>query len=262
MKLFDNDIFNISRIYRVDKYVTTDSVVNKNIMQKYSSNPKAYEMIFFVSGENTTHFCGINIKDCENSLRYLPKGNFEGKYEVKSTKPGYCIDVYFDTYEDMPQTAVGFQNFGFLKDYFIKIYKIWNEKKTDYYIKSMRVMYDIILEMRKKRRKYMNMGQYAMLNNAERYIKENYTKSEFDYRALCAESGLSYSYFSELFIKRYGMSPVKYVTKLKIDYAKELLVTNMYSITKIAEMCGFEDVYYFSNVFKKLNGVSPKKYLN
>ena len=56
------------------------------------------------------------------------------------------------------------------------------------------------------------------------------------------------------------MSPVRFVTKMKVDYAKELLVTNRYSIKQIAEMSGFEDASYFSKVFKKRTGFSPKNY--
>ncbi len=58
------------------------------------------------------------------------------------------------------------------------------------------------------------------------------------------------------------MSPVKYITQLRVEKAKELLITNRYKVSEIAEMCGFENVYYFSNVFKKQVGVSPKTYKN
>ena len=57
------------------------------------------------------------------------------------------------------------------------------------------------------------------------------------------------------------MSPRQYVTKMKIDYAKELLMINRYNISEIAELCGFENVYYFSNVFKKQVGISPIAYI-
>lgn len=56
------------------------------------------------------------------------------------------------------------------------------------------------------------------------------------------------------------MPPVKYLTQLRIEYAKELLITGRYSIGEIAEMCGFENVYYFSTVFKKHTGIPPSKY--
>ena len=56
------------------------------------------------------------------------------------------------------------------------------------------------------------------------------------------------------------MPPVKYVTMLKLDKAKELLITGHYTISEIVEICGFENIYYFSTVFKKHFGVSPKNY--
>ena len=93
------------------------------------------------------------------------------------------------------------------------------------------------------------------------FLIENFKSRNFDYNALCASSGLSYSYFKELFIAKYGMPPVKYLTYLRLEYAKELLITGRYSVGEIAEKCGFENVYYFSCVFKKSVGVSPKNYL-
>ena len=62
------------------------------------------------------------------------------------------------------------------------------------------------------------------------------------------------------FKKIFKMSPVRFVTKMRIDYAKELLVTNRRSVSEIAEMCGFSNTYYFSNVFKKQTGFSPSQY--
>ena len=55
------------------------------------------------------------------------------------------------------------------------------------------------------------------------------------------------------------MSPVKYVTALRLDHAKELLITGQYSVGEVAELCGFENVYYFSAVFKKTPGNTTKE---
>ena len=89
---------------------------------------------------------------------------------------------------------------------------------------------------------------------------ENFKNKDFDYTALCECTGMSYSYFKELFIAKYGMPPVKYITHLRLEYAKELLITGRYTVSEIASMCGFENVYYFSSVFKKNIGISPKSY--
>ena len=45
-----------------------------------------------------------------------------------------------------------------------------------------------------------------------------------------------------------------------MEKAKELLITGHYTVSEIAYECGFENVYYFSNVFKKIVGVSPTAY--
>ena len=91
-------------------------------------------------------------------------------------------------------------------------------------------------------------------------MSRHYHDVKFDYENLISLSGLSYSYFKKLFIDKYGCPPVKYITKLKINRACELLMTGKFSISEIANLCGFENVYYFSNVFKKHTGVSPKNY--
>lgn len=108
---------------------------------------------------------------------------------------------------------------------------------------------------------YLSGIQKRHLQKAHEYIMENYRNPDFDYKGLCHASALEYAYFSELFKKTFKMSPVRFVTKLRIDYAKELLVTNRRSVSEIAEMSGFSNAYYFSTVFKKQTGFSPSQYL-
>ena len=91
-------------------------------------------------------------------------------------------------------------------------------------------------------------------------MSNHYCDYKFDYEEFVSLSGLSYSYFKKLFIQKYGMPPVKYVNSLKIKRACELLATNNFTVSEIAEICGFENTYYFSTVFKNYVGVSPKNY--
>ncbi len=59
------------------------------------------------------------------------------------------------------------------------------------------------------------------------------------------------------FKKHYGKTPNRVITDLRIQKAKELLSATDCSISQIAEDCGFDNVYYFSNAFKKETGISP-----
>lgn len=244
----------------VDMYTTTDEMIKENRVAIYGNNPKSYELIFYIDGHTITDFNNVIVENKKNSVRYLPKGKIKGEHKVERIKPSVCIDVYFDTTDEMPTVALGFDGQDNLSDKFLKLYHIWNAKKPGYYAKSMSLFYEIIYLLKKCAETYISPDRKSELDLAYNYILEHYKDYKFDYRDLCESTGLSYSYFSELFNQKYGMSPVKLITKMKIDFAKELLITGHYSISEIAEKCGFENVYYFSNVFKRLVGVSPKNY--
>ncbi|HOK04171.1 MAG TPA: helix-turn-helix domain-containing protein [Victivallales bacterium] len=72
---------------------------------------------------------------------------------------------------------------------------------------------------------------------------------------------MSKAYFSSFFSKSVGMSPVKFINRMKIERAQFLLLQGKLSIKEVAIELGFEDVYYFSRVFKRIVGLSPKHYI-
>ena len=74
--------------------------------------------------------------------------------------------------------------------------------------------------------------------------------------------GLSPSHFSHIFQSRVGESPIARYNRLKIDLAAQLLTTTDMKINQISFKVGFEDAYYFSRLFSRLKGVSPKHWRN
>ena len=71
---------------------------------------------------------------------------------------------------------------------------------------------------------------------------------------------LSVSHYSSLFRSKLGLSPIDYFIKLKIHYACQLLSQTEFKVNLIAEKIGYDDSFYFSRLFKKINGKSPKAY--
>ncbi len=71
---------------------------------------------------------------------------------------------------------------------------------------------------------------------------------------------LSRSYLSRIFKQEMSCSLTAYISRLRIEKSKELLLDNKINIVDIAYMVGFEDQSYFTKVFKQLCGVSPGKY--
>ena len=257
--MFDGINVAVTKIYSVSKYVAPEGCYEK--VMHYPTHTRCYELVYFVSGGSKTHFCGVDLQDEPGSLRLMPKGKFAGEYRVGSIMPGYCIDVYFDCNEELATAAEGLLGMDFLRDKFEKIFKLWQMKNPGYYESCMMLFYEIIREIKLHKRKYLPSDKLFRLEESYAYLLENYRSKSFDYKALADCSGLGYSYFSELFSSAYGTSPVKLVTRLRLDFAKELLISARYKIGEIAELCGFENVYYFSKVFKDNVGVSPKKYM-
>ncbi len=68
---------------------------------------------------------------------------------------------------------------------------------------------------------------------------------------------MSVSLFRKLFFDCYGMSPVKYRNKLRIDRAQMLLSEGDLSVAEVAELSGFKNPSYFCRLFKKMTGHSP-----
>ena len=95
-------------------------------------------------------------------------------------------------------------------------------------------------------------------------IIRNYSKSEFALDEFIRKMPFHYDYLRKLFKKEMGVSPLEYMTSLRMKSAETLLTamwTNEYTISEIAQMCGYENSLYFSRVFKKHFGCAPSNYV-
>ena len=91
------------------------------------------------------------------------------------------------------------------------------------------------------------------------YINTNY-KCKMDNDILAGMCNMSKSRFIGMFSRQMGISPIAYVTRVRINVARELLVSSDISITDIASACGYDDPLYFSRVFKKIAGCCPRDF--
>lgn len=93
-----------------------------------------------------------------------------------------------------------------------------------------------------------------------KYINENY-EGRISIADLAERAGLSPSYFEAEFKRVMGCTPIEYINGLRVDRSIELLLSGNYTIGEIAEMVGFNDIFYFSRVFKSKKGISPSNYI-
>lgn len=100
------------------------------------------------------------------------------------------------------------------------------------------------------------------LKRAITYIKNHYTES-ITLDDLCGASFISKQMLIRYFNKYLGKSPLVYITEYKINLIKSLLLSSSdVSIKEICTIFGFEDQCYFSRIFKKYTGKTPRNYRN
>jgi YesN/AraC family two-component response regulator len=71
---------------------------------------------------------------------------------------------------------------------------------------------------------------------------------------------LSPSYLSKLFKTATGQNFNSYLNNLRIEHAKQLMLSGLGDLESVALTVGYEDQSYFTKVFKRLTGVTPKKF--
>lgn len=89
---------------------------------------------------------------------------------------------------------------------------------------------------------------------------ENHFSQPITMEELSHTSGYSDRQLIRIFQSAFGMTPSAYVTKLRLQKAKQLLESTDLSIGEVAWSCGFDDPNYFSRFFRKNTGASPKEY--
>ena len=93
------------------------------------------------------------------------------------------------------------------------------------------------------------------------YIKEH-LQEKLAVEQIAEQAGFSKFYFLRLFKRVTGCTVVQYINLLRCETAKELLRSGNYTVKETAYLCGFDNLSYFSNVFKKNTGSLPGTYKN
>ena len=99
---------------------------------------------------------------------------------------------------------------------------------------------------------------YKTIEPAVIMLRDEYNKT-FSVDALAQACNLNRDYFCRVFKKAMGKTPIEYHTECRIRIADLLLKQGNMSIKEISQSVGFEDVSYFSRVYKKIKGISPNQ---
>lgn len=117
--------------------------------------------------------------------------------------------------------------------------KISTEKKTEEFVKASSSMFFV-----------------------KKYIDENFSDPELSLLAVSKNFKYNKKYLSHSFKKVFEVGISEYINNIRINYACNLIEQKHRFVQEIAFLCGYKDPLYFSRVFKKITGVSPREMIN
>ena len=209
-----------------------------------------------LSGSAHHDFGYKDFTSTKNCIFFYNRKDF---YDVTVIEPGESYAVYFTTDEEIETESfcIPVQN----PDEFINLLsKLENLKNTSDggELLLLSTFYKLCNEVHKScKKEYFH--KETRIEKAKCYMDINFKSPDCLSKAV-EESGLSARRFNDLFKNNFKITPNRYLTQRKVEYAKCLLETNNITVTEVAILSGFSDVYYFSKVFKRIYGVTPSKW--
>ncbi|SHM97598.1 response regulator [Gracilibacillus kekensis] len=106
-------------------------------------------------------------------------------------------------------------------------------------------------------------GKYAkVIQQVKQVVSERYHESGLSLQQIALDVNISASYLSNIFSKEMKQTITEYLTKTRIEKAKELLEMTNDKTYEIADKVGYNDSHYFCHIFKKITGMTTKEYKN
>ncbi len=105
---------------------------------------------------------------------------------------------------------------------------------------------------------HQNKEIYPIMDETIAYIQTYYMET-LTLEDLASRYQMKAKYFSHLFHKYVGTSPIDYLIGYRMDRAHEMLMTGRFTVAEVAQNVGYRDAYYFSRLFKKHKGMPPSK---
>ena len=249
------------RVYKSPIIKTEHSEGRNDYQLLYIAHGKGH---FFFNGKETIVTKGnmILFRPGEPQVYYYYSVDKTEVYWVHFT--GSEVERYLDHYELPNDKNVFFT--GISPDYQWLYNQIIQELqlKRANYEELLRILLRHILLMINRFIKEDHTQGSDTFNEIERathYFNENYNK-DISIEQYAEEHLMSKNWFINCFKKIMKVTPMQYILQLRISTAKNLLESSTKNISEIADAIGYDNPLYFSRLFTKYVGVSPKEYRN
>lgn len=244
---YNTDCLHILKVFTATVY---DDEIGK-YMRGFGGT-KFYQLGIKLKGETDITYKNKKLLYDDNAVLYLPcEKRDDIIYHKIFRRAGVGVCVFFTSEYPLCDTA--------------KIYKFQNssaanafrhvhrEFQNGHYLRSKSALYEILSLLDENE---SSTGK-STFSEVIKHMQENVDAPYIDLSETAAKFGYSTDYFRHKFCCEIGMPPQKYMTFLKIETAKELLLNSDLRVEQIGRKTGFQDPNYFTRVFKKESGCTP-----
>lgn len=240
-------------IYNFDELsfqiVFIDRFLHKQGVFSVKERPYA-ALSFRVSGTGDFQIGDKHLQVKPGDVLFLPSNvPYEVEYSVSES---IVIHLEHCNYEEAE--AFSLNNPTEMSLLFHQMYQEWKERRSVNGAKS--ALYGILDQLEKEKNAWMTGTEFA---NCLQYIETHFCDSSLNIGTVCKEGFISVSSLQRMFLQQFGISPMQYVIKLRMNKAMRLLVENTHSVKEVAVLCGFSDEKYFSRAFKRKYGYPPSR---
>ncbi|MDD4297940.1 MAG: helix-turn-helix domain-containing protein, partial [Ruminiclostridium sp.] len=222
-----------------EKYLFTfDDIINLEEKRSYSNRLLLNNLSNSLKSLN----CEKSIVDIENLISNLRGGSFS--YQQIYTTLSSCVSLV----EDFLTTHVGQDidlEIDFRNTINILEYEIWIKKVIH------KAFSDIV---------EADSNNNIIVIRAQEFIKDNIQNPQLSLEYVAQELDINYKYLSRVFKNETGIKFIDYVTNLKLNHCRNLLINTNLKVEEISDIMKYSSPQYFISRFKMMFGYTPKQY--
>lgn len=198
-----------------------------------------------------------------NQFTFVPRST---PYFCKVSGTFKYYSFYFKYTSNIPGNKFAFPTVLAVSnpDWYLKLYKqaynLYLTKQPGYKFQIKKIFYEILNALTEECFAKDTIPEIYKIKASVDYLYKNFSNADINIPEIAAISDITDTYFRKLFKAAYNTSPAKLVNNLRINKAKQLLITSNISIEDISKKCGFNDYFYFARIFSKTTGMTPTKY--
>jgi AraC-like DNA-binding protein len=235
-----------------------------------------HEMIFICEGSGHVAIGKDRYPIKKGMLFYIPPG-MQLTLEPNPQKPEHFLKVHFSGSQMVldPDGKWKFQgniqalhqpvaqkiaDYAPVEKLFEELVDIWNGKGPSYEFIAGTILRQLFIQISLyNNRQSRNHSVSLKIDRMIEYMRQNIDR-QITLEELSGVAGLSTFYLSRAFKEATGYPVILYFNKMKIEKAKELLIEGNKKVKEVAYELGYSNEFYFSRMFKKIEGLSPREF--